>query len=69
MKTTVLVRRCGVLSLAAGASWSIVSALSLLIDEPTRLLDTLMAVPLALTALAPLADTRIGEVEANGDTG
>ena len=55
MKTTALVRRCGVLSLAAGAAWSIVSALSLLIDEPTRLLDTLMAVPLVLTALAFLA--------------
>jgi hypothetical protein len=67
MKTTALVRRCGVLSLAAGAAWSIVSALSLLIDEPTRLLDTLMAVPLALTALAflalhPLQRDRLGRL-------
>src|SRR3954469_25624708 len=67
MKTTVLVRRCGSLSLAAGVSWSIVSALSLLIDDPTRLLDALMAVPLALTALAflalhPLQRDRLGRL-------
>src|SRR6478609_2467102 len=67
MKTTALVRRCGVLSLAAGAAWSIMSALSLLIDEPTRLLDGLMAIPLVLTALAflalhPLQRDRLGRL-------
>ena len=67
MKTTALVRKCGFLSLAAGAAWSTMSLLSLLIDEPTRLLDTLMVVPLALTALAfltlhPLQRDRLGRL-------
>jgi hypothetical protein len=67
MKTTALVRKCGLLSLAAGVAWSTMSLLSLLIDEPTRLLDTLMVVPLALTALAfltlhPLQRDRLGRL-------
>lgn len=53
--TTDNVRRCGYLALGAGLAWSATSFLSLLFDDPTRLLDVLMAIPLALTVAAFLA--------------
>ena len=53
--TNDTVRRCGYLALGAGVAWSATSLLSLLIDDPTRLLDVLMVAPLALTIAAFLA--------------
>jgi hypothetical protein len=49
------VRRCGYLALGAGLAWSATSLLSLLFDDPTRLLDVLMVAPLTMTIAAFLA--------------